>query len=163
MDARDYDIARSGWIGDYMDPNTFLDLFVTDGGNNRTGWSNSDFDALIAAAANSARARRDPAALLQWAPEKQALRAQLAKLEQVRSPDAERDALARFRLELLRQAEALLVNRGFPVIPIYFYVSSGLIRPGIEGFYSKLQFADGTRGSNLQDLHPLRDLRMGSR
>jgi oligopeptide transport system substrate-binding protein len=163
MDARDYDIARSGWIGDYMDPNTFLDMFVTDGGNNRTGWSDSDFDALIAAAANSARASRDPAALLRWAPEKQALRAQLAKLAQVRRPEAKRDALARFRLELLRQAESLLVNRGFPVIPIYFYVSSGLIRPGIEGFYSQLQFSDGTRGSNLQDLHPLRDLRMGPR
>ncbi len=42
-----YDIARAGWIGDYMDPNSFLDLWVTDGGNNRTGWSNLDYDALI--------------------------------------------------------------------------------------------------------------------
>ena len=65
--------------------------------------------------------------------------------------------------ELLRQAESLLVNRGFPVIPLYFYVSSGLIRPGIEGFYSRLQFPDGSRGSNLQDLHPLRDLRAAAR
>ena len=47
----DYDIARSAWIGDYMDPNTFLDMFVTGGGNNRTGWSTKQYDKLIAAAA----------------------------------------------------------------------------------------------------------------
>lgn len=46
-----YDIARAAWIADYLDPNTFLDMFVTDGGNNRTGWSNARYDALIAQAA----------------------------------------------------------------------------------------------------------------
>lgn len=47
----DYDFCRSSWIGDYNDPNTFMDMFVTDGGNNRTGWSNKQYDAYIAAAA----------------------------------------------------------------------------------------------------------------
>ena len=47
MKSLDYDVARSGWIGDYTDPNTFLDMFVTGGGNNRTGWSNARYDALI--------------------------------------------------------------------------------------------------------------------
>jgi oligopeptide transport system substrate-binding protein len=46
----DYDVARSSWIGDYVDPNTFLDCFISDGGNNRTGWSNAAYDGLIAAA-----------------------------------------------------------------------------------------------------------------
>jgi len=44
----DYDIARSAWIGDYLDPKTFLDMFVTGGGNNRTGWSHKRYDQLIA-------------------------------------------------------------------------------------------------------------------
>jgi len=43
----DYTIARAGWIGDYVDPNTFLNMWVKDGGNNRTGWSNSRYDELI--------------------------------------------------------------------------------------------------------------------
>lgn len=47
----DFQIARAGWIGDYVDPNTFLDMFVTDGGNNRTGWSNPEYDRLIQLAA----------------------------------------------------------------------------------------------------------------
>jgi oligopeptide transport system substrate-binding protein len=47
----DYDLCRSSWVGDYNDPNTFLDMFVTDGGNNRTGWSKKEYDDLIADAA----------------------------------------------------------------------------------------------------------------
>jgi oligopeptide transport system substrate-binding protein len=47
----DYDFARSSWVGDYNDPNTFLDCFVTGSGNNRTGWTSKEYDSLIAAAA----------------------------------------------------------------------------------------------------------------
>lgn len=43
----DYSLARAGWIGDYVDPTTFLDLWITDGGNNNTGWSNPQFDELV--------------------------------------------------------------------------------------------------------------------
>ena len=48
---RRYQISRSAWIGDYPDPNTFLDMWVTDGGNNRTGFSHAQYDSLISAAA----------------------------------------------------------------------------------------------------------------
>lgn len=47
LNSLDFGIARSSWIGDYPDPNTFLDMFVTDGGNNRTGWSDPEYDRLI--------------------------------------------------------------------------------------------------------------------
>lgn len=57
LNSLDYDIARSTWVGDYPDPNTFLDMFVTGGGNNRTGWSDSKYDALITEAARES----DPA------------------------------------------------------------------------------------------------------
>lgn len=44
----DYDIARSSWVGDYIDPSTFLDIFEAEyGKNNRTGWYNSDYAKLI--------------------------------------------------------------------------------------------------------------------
>ena len=42
-----YSIARAGWIGDYVDPNTFLDIFLAEGGNNRTGFANARYDELI--------------------------------------------------------------------------------------------------------------------
>ncbi len=48
-----FQITRASWIGDYIDPNTFLDMFLTDGGNNKSGWSNPHYDELIATAANT--------------------------------------------------------------------------------------------------------------
>ena len=45
--AGDYQISRGGWIGDYVDPNNFLDMFLCNGGNNRTGWCNEEYDRLI--------------------------------------------------------------------------------------------------------------------
>lgn len=42
-----YQISRSGWIGDYSDPHTFLSIMMTDDGNNRTGWSNDEYDKLM--------------------------------------------------------------------------------------------------------------------
>lgn len=50
----DFDICRSSWIGDYNDPNTFLDMFTASSGNNRTGWSNASYDQSILAAAAEA-------------------------------------------------------------------------------------------------------------
>jgi oligopeptide transport system substrate-binding protein len=46
----DYTIARDGWIADYNDPITFVDQFITGGGNNDSQYSNPEFDALIAKA-----------------------------------------------------------------------------------------------------------------
>jgi oligopeptide transport system substrate-binding protein len=46
-DEKKFDIARAGWIGDYVDPNSFLDMWITDRGNNRTGWSNKEYDRLL--------------------------------------------------------------------------------------------------------------------
>jgi oligopeptide transport system substrate-binding protein len=48
----DYEMSRSSWIGDYNDPQTFLGMFTSDDGNNRTGWKNPDYDALVKAANN---------------------------------------------------------------------------------------------------------------
>lgn len=53
-----YDICRSPWVGDYNDPNTFLELFTSDNANNRTGWRSARYDALIRAAAHEADPQR---------------------------------------------------------------------------------------------------------
>lgn len=46
-----YVMSVTGWGPDYNDPNTFLDMWVTDGGNNQTGFSNERYDELIDLAA----------------------------------------------------------------------------------------------------------------
>ena len=50
-----YEISRAGWIGDYVDPNNFLDMFLCNGGNNRTGWCNAEYDYLIGDIAPTAK------------------------------------------------------------------------------------------------------------
>jgi oligopeptide transport system substrate-binding protein len=44
----DYEIARDGWLGDYNDPITFLDMFITGSGNNNSQYKNPAYDAIIA-------------------------------------------------------------------------------------------------------------------
>jgi oligopeptide transport system substrate-binding protein len=95
----DYQVARGGWYGDYVDPNTFLDMFVTGGGNNQTGWSSAAYDAAIARAA----VETDPAR----------------------------------RMALFRDAEALLLAET-PILPLYVYTTTLLVRPGLEGVTGNL-------------------------
>jgi len=51
-------LARSGWIGDYMDPFTFLSLYVVEGGDNGSGWSDPAFVQKL----NDANREHDPQA-----------------------------------------------------------------------------------------------------
>jgi oligopeptide transport system substrate-binding protein len=46
--AGDYQVARNGWLSDYNDPISMLDMWISGGGNNDAQWSNAEFDALIA-------------------------------------------------------------------------------------------------------------------
>ena len=46
----DYCMSLGGWSPDYNDAINFLDLWVTDGGNNDSFWSNAEYDELIAQA-----------------------------------------------------------------------------------------------------------------
>lgn len=52
MQSQNFDIARSGWQGDYVDPNTFLtDLLHSDSGNNDGRYNSAEYDGLLAKAA----------------------------------------------------------------------------------------------------------------
>lgn len=50
----DFDLCAGGWIGDYLDPTTFLEMWIKDGGNNNTGWSSKEFENLLRTAENTA-------------------------------------------------------------------------------------------------------------
>ena len=54
VSTKNYQVARAGWIGDYVDANSFLDMWLTDSGNNRTGWGSDLYDQLISETAPSA-------------------------------------------------------------------------------------------------------------
>ena len=48
MHTMNYDVCRTGWIGDYVDPFSFLGIFITGGGNNDCGFANPAYDDFIA-------------------------------------------------------------------------------------------------------------------
>jgi oligopeptide transport system substrate-binding protein len=54
-----FQVARRGWIGDYVDPNNFLDLYLTGGGNNNTGFADPYYDDLILRKAPKAKTREE--------------------------------------------------------------------------------------------------------
>jgi oligopeptide transport system substrate-binding protein len=54
----DYDVSRSSWIADTVDPYGFLEIFTTGNDNNRTGWSDPRYDDRIARAAGAREPER---------------------------------------------------------------------------------------------------------
>jgi oligopeptide transport system substrate-binding protein len=56
----DYDLSYAMWLGDFLDPTTFLDCFRTDAGANRTGYADKAYDeALDLALASIGKTRWD--------------------------------------------------------------------------------------------------------
>jgi len=99
-----FQICRMGWIGDYADPFTFLELLTEACGNNHSNWSSPEYDRLL--------------------------------------KEANRQTAAAARLALLREAEALALAEQ-PLIPLYIYTRSQLIKPYVRGI-----------AGNYQDRHP---------
>lgn len=54
--TQNYTITIGSWIADFPDPVNFLNLFVTGGGYNWTGWGSAEFDRLIAEGERTAEA-----------------------------------------------------------------------------------------------------------
>ena len=48
----DFSMGLAGWSADYLDPMTYLDLWITDGGGNKASWSNAKYDELITKASS---------------------------------------------------------------------------------------------------------------
>jgi oligopeptide transport system substrate-binding protein len=65
----DFDVARAGWIADFKDPVTFLNLAHTGDGNNYADYSNKDYDALL----DKASVEPDPAARMKMLSDAEAI------------------------------------------------------------------------------------------
>lgn len=52
LSRREYQLCYGNWIGDYADPNTFIDMWMSTSGNNRTGWESEEYDQWVRKAAS---------------------------------------------------------------------------------------------------------------
>ncbi|MBQ3073482.1 MAG: peptide ABC transporter substrate-binding protein [Ruminococcus sp.] len=120
--AGNYSIARNGWLGDYNDPISFLDMWISNSGNN-------DCQFGKGAHADYKGYSYDGKGDLTWAESYDAI---IAKVKG--SKDAEE------RFALMHQAEDLLMTTG-AICPIYYYTDQFMISQDIEGaFASPLGF-----------------------
>ena len=113
----DYSIARNGWLGDYNDPISFLDMWITDSGNNDTQFGRGEHGKYAAYSYNG----QDN---LTWADSYDKLIAEVKS-----SSDAEK------RFDLMHQAEDILMETG-AICPIYYYTDIYMCSDKIDGFFS---------------------------
>ncbi len=106
LETMEFQMARMGWVGDYADPYTFLEIFSPDSGNNHSNWKDPAFKSLL----DAGNAQLDP-----------------------------RARYARFR-----DAERAMLDV-LPIIPLYVYTRSYLVKPYVKGIWP-----------NLMDKHPWR-------
>lgn len=95
----DFQVARAVWIGDYVDPHTFLSLWSTGAGRQWSGWDNETYQNLLAASESTTQVSE--------------------------------------RIPLLHAAESLLLEEQV-MIPVYFYVTTYLKRPEVQGWHANL-------------------------
>jgi len=90
-----YDVARAGWIGDYNEASTMLDLLTKGHASNNSFYDNPKYDKLM----NEARVTLD---------------------------DIQRNRLYK--------AVDLIIIKDMPIIPIYQYTSTTLVKPRVGGY-----------------------------
>jgi len=140
-----YQVCRAGWTGDYVDPNTFLDLFILKSPNNTTGFADKQYDEWIDQAETMKLTSEEHAAL-EAKVRKQAGWTEAKHLALFR--EARDLAVQHKRMEVFFKAENRLLDEQV-IIPLYYYVSTSLVRPYVSGYYQ-----------NLQDHHPLKGIRV---
>lgn len=112
-----YSIARNGWLSDYNDPISFLDMWITASGNNDVQFGRGDH-------AEYAGYSYDGQDNLTWADSYDKL---IAKVK------TSKDANERFTL--MHEAENILMSTG-AICPIYYYTDLYMCSSSINGFFA---------------------------
>ena len=108
----EYSVARNGWLGDYNDPISFLDMWITESGNN---------DSQFGKDAHKDYAGYDGKT---WAESYDTI---IAQVKASNNPEE--------RFDLMHQAEDILMSTG-AICPIYYYTDIYMCSEKIEGFFS---------------------------
>ncbi len=108
----DYSVARNGWLGDYNDPISFLDMWITTSGNNDSQFGKDEHKDFAGYEGKT------------WSESYDSIIAQVKA-----SSDPEE------RFELMHDAEDILMETG-AICPIYYYTDIYMCSDSIDGFFS---------------------------
>ena len=121
----DYSIARNGWLADYNDPISFLDMWVTASGNN---------DVQFGKGAN-ADVKAYSLDLTDLGYEVNVVDGTWAETYDVIINLIKTCTDTATRYELMHRAEDLLMSTGC-IVPLYFYTDLYMIDSSVQGFFS---------------------------
>ena len=108
----EYSVARNGWLGDYNDPISFLDMWITDSGNNDTQFGRGDHANFKGYEGKT------------WAETYDKI---IAEVKTTSDPEK--------RFELMHDAEDILMETG-AICPIYYYTDIYMCSTAIDGFFA---------------------------
>lgn len=112
-----YTLARNGWLADYNDPISFLDMWTTGSGNNDAQLGKGNHKSVKA---YSYEGQNN----LTWADSYDKL---------IKDIKAQKDINKRF--EMLHEAETMLMETGC-IVPIYYYVDVFMVKKYVKGFFT---------------------------
>ena len=123
--AGDYTIARNGWLADYNDPICFLDMWVTESGNNDVQFGKGNHADLAMYSLDLTPYGYDVKVENgTWAETYDVL---ISKIKSCTDNEA--------RYAMMHIAEDLLMQTGC-ITPLYFYTDIYMIDDSVKGFYS---------------------------
>ena len=123
--AGDYSIARNGWLGDYNDPISFLDMWTTASGNNDVQFGKGDNASVQAYSLD----------LTDLGYDTKVENGTWAETYDVLISDIKTCTDSTTRYELMHRAEDLLMSTGC-ICPIYYYTDLYMISDKVSGFFS---------------------------
>ncbi len=113
----EYSIARNGWIADFNDPISFLDMWLSESGNNDVQFgkgAHKDYKGYSYGGKDN----------LTWAESYDKLIAEIKACKDIEK-----------RFELMHQAEDILMATG-AICPIYYYTDNYMISKSLQGFFT---------------------------
>ena len=123
--AGDYSIARNGWLCDYNDPVSMLDMWITASGNNDVQFGKGDHEKVQAYSLDLTDLGYDTKVEDgTWAETYDVL---IADIKSCSDPEV--------RYELMHRAEDLLMSTGC-ICPLYYYTDLYMIDDSVKGFFS---------------------------
>ena len=123
--AGNYSIARNGWLGDYNDPISFLDMWTTQSGNNDVQFGKGD-NANVAAYSLD---------ITDLGYDTKVENGTWSETYDVLISDIKTCTDVNTRYELMHRAEDLLMSTGC-ICPIYYYTDLYMISSNVKGFFS---------------------------
>ena len=121
----DYSVARNGWLADYNDPISFLDMWITVSGNNDVQYGKGAHKDLKLYSID----------LTDLGYDVKVENGTWAETYDVIIAISKKCTDTAVRSELMHRAEDLLMSTGC-IVPLYFYTDIYMISDKVEGFFS---------------------------